>query len=543
MKPPLALSVIGRDPSGFETRWHGDDPDPAMRPQNLRFSARRGEGFSEGGCTLARRMDRDHFDLRLLNEITVAGAAGRIPWEGRLAGRPGSADAGGHTVTPSFVGWMSHAKSRRFREVFLDRDLGRWGEPSRAHKASWLSIGRHYQGSAVVDPDATAGLPALRLGWVGAWGTSPIPYVDVRYDAGPGVKIGRVYFERDLVNVSAANVNWLFRFLFGDSDAALSGAFNNISGGVDNGVGYFDVSPAARFIQPELMFVNGVAGGADAQEVAVVLKNLALYGTHGLTRRGPDPGGFYLSDIIKNIASRWAPKLNTAGVQENQTIVSQAAYLDPIFPYDAWLELNNLALWELAVWENKTLHYYPADLTDYDWEVRVGDPGVSVNLQGDTIDELCNGVEVSYDDINTGRREHLTPAVFPDLADPDPDNPANIQGEQLWKPLELPFPASQGNALQYGRVKLAEALAPQGIGTIEVEGHVRDRAGHWQPAYMMRPGETVAVMNHPNDRPRLIVESDYDDTTKRMRLAIDSTFQLLEAYFDRTLMAIAAANL
>jgi hypothetical protein len=40
-----------------------------------------------------------------------------------------------------------------------------------------------------------------------------------------------------------------------------------------------------------------------------------VYGDHGLTRRmAPRPGGFYASDVITNIAQRFCPKLNTAGV-------------------------------------------------------------------------------------------------------------------------------------------------------------------------------------------------------------------------------------
>jgi len=42
------------------------------------------------------------------------------------------------------------------------------------------------------------------------------------------------------------------------------------------------------------------------------------------------------------------------------------------------------------VYEKRRLEYRPIDLSDYDWEVRLSDPGTTVSLQGDDSAHLCN---------------------------------------------------------------------------------------------------------------------------------------------------------
>jgi hypothetical protein len=39
------------------------------------------------------------------------------------------------------------------------------------------------------------------------------------------------------------------------------------------------------------------------------------------------------------------------------------------------------------------------------------------------------------------------------------------------------------------------------------------------------------------------VETDYDDDSKGLRIAVDSPFQLMEAYFDRVQNALSAKGL
>jgi hypothetical protein len=90
-----------------------------------------------------------------------------------------------------------------------------------------------------------------------------------------------------------------------------------------------------------------------------------------------------------------------------------------------------------------------------------------------------------------------------------------------------------------GQAALADRNRAKTPGTITVRGYIRDRAGNPQPVWKVRAGDTIAITNF-NDLIRLIVETDYDDETKEIRLAIDKPFALLDAYLDRQANAQAA---
>jgi hypothetical protein len=77
-------------------------------------------------------------------------------------------------------------------------------------------------------------------------------------------------------------------------------------------------------------------------------------------------------------------------------------------------------------------------------------------------------------------------------------------------------------ALQFGRMKLADSNQAKEAGTITVQGHIRDRAGHWQPVWKVRAGDTVAITDFPNARPRLIVETSYDHSSYTLNMSVDS---------------------
>ena len=128
------------------------------------------------------------------------------------------------------------------------------------------------------------------------------------------------------------------------------------------------------------------AGTAAATGANVRLAAIAVFGTHGLNTpdRGDGIGGVLASDAIKDIASRFCPKLNSAGVQATSLSIPQLVFEDRTFPYDAFLECNKYHLWELSVWEGKTLTYRPLDLTDYGVPVEL----LEVDLAGDIIAEL-----------------------------------------------------------------------------------------------------------------------------------------------------------
>lgn len=537
--PPLELAVEVADPSGVRTRWDPSDRVAGNRPQGLSFNTKRGEGFAEGNVTLARRIDQDYVDLHLFDDVVISGYDGSVAYEGRIGAQPRSFDAT-HSITVQMAGWMSHARDKPFTEIYVDRDLGAWHEPSRGRQASLLA-GNFSIGQLGTGRDSTNSAPALTFNFTGGW-TSPFkPTVEAWYDAGPGNQIASAYFQVETTtNVNPADANWQLVIGGGSTDAAtnwtgadqLTSALSTFGGAVT----------ASRHIALVWWYGSTPAGG-DGVPFQVNVRNIALYGDHGLQLVGADPAGVTASQAMIHIASAHCPKLNTDGVQPTTWQIPHLVFKDPTDPYDAFLELNKYHLWELAVWEDKTLTFGPADRSDHDWEVRLSDFGVKVNLQGDTTEDLANGVIVDFQNVQQGAQDRVTPEDATDLADRSETNPANLAGIQRWAKIQLSSPTTRDSAVQIGRAALAEFNQPKSPGTISVVGHVKDRAGHWQPAWKVRAGDTIAITDHPNNTPRLITETQWNHDSKELQVTVDSVSKKLDASFDRLATALGAAGL
>lgn len=536
-REPLALNCEVTTAGGTQHRW-GSDEHPEDRPQDITFSTKRGEGFDRGGLTLPRRTDQEFHDLGLKNDVVLAGASGSVAYEGRIAATPRS---GLHQIEVQCHGWMSYARQRKLSEIIVDRDLSVWGPPSRARQivlAATYGLRQHE-----VAPD-DAGNPSLRASIIGAWNTRPL--VEAWYDAGPGNKLGYLWISFTSNGIpGGGDANWkaLAYKSVGDN-----GAFTSILPNSGN----FWVAPAPpnpgytnaineRYAMIEWLYDATGAAGSEGTDYGTYWK-LAAYGDHGLTRRGADPGGFYASDVIKHIASKYCPKLSTAGVRDTSFPITHLPFRDRIFPYDAWLQINKHHLWALAVWEQRTLTYEPFDLTDYDWQVRVGEHGVTTTLQGDSVQQLANGIAVTYFDVEKGAQNVLTPDTHAELRDESVEHPSNLWGEEDWTELNLSFPATEDTALEVGRAALAEFNAPKHPGTITIPRYVQDRAGNWEPVWKVRSDQTIAIVNHPNDRPRLIHETTYNHQRKELVAAVEGPMPRLDAYYDRINTALAAQN-
>lgn len=537
-KPPLGLSVVSIAADGSEQTWWSGDKYAYNRPQQLSFRNRIGEGFSDGGTTLARRVDRDYNDLELYNDIVVVGDDGQIPYEGRIGATPRTT-SGGHSISVQTTGHMAHAKDQKFREPYVDRDLSAWGSASRARQAQILGASRAYTNPQNTS-DTFNAAPGVRTGLTEPWPADSES--SAWYDAGPGCTVGQVYYSWETYVLSTADASWLWAVYVYENDD-LSGTSEN-TGNLRTGVsGFFTPGTPRRYAAVRLN--NSVANtGTTGREFGLFWKSLAVYGGHGLPRRGPDPGGLYASDVITNIAQRFCPKLNTAGVEATDLVIPHIVFKDRTTPFDAFLLLNGPHGYELAVWENKTLYFRPYDLSDYDWQVRMDQPGVDLSLQGDTTEELANYAVVEFDNVATGQRDQVSPSDDSSLEDTTVDHPATRHGLDVELTVGLTFPTTKEVAIAFGQSYLNEFNRPKNRGQITVQGHILDRAGHWIQPWMVRAGQTISVVDHPNDSPRLITEAAYDHPSRTVTISTDNgELNQLEAVVDYIKTSLTAGNL
>lgn len=546
--PPLALSVNLTDASGAVTRLGSEDTNPEDVPTGISFRTAR-DGFADASMTLNRRIDRDYIDLNLLDEVSLVGADGTTAYEGRIGASPRSFD-GQHTVSLQFAGWIAHTRDRQFTEIYVDRDLTQWQPASRRRAVELIAGNVSQPEPPQVMTDPTSATPGLLLRHADAW-TSPIrPCAEAWYDAGTNNRIGRVFY--DITNVGQANTataDWLLqvRTATADTDTAVVSDSGDIWASVPTGVAAITDAVGSRYAFITFLFATS-PGGAAGYNYSVHVRNATVYGNHGLTLNGtPEPYGYLGSDVIANVIGRFCPKLNTGGIQATSYPIPHLVFRDLTHPYDAILEVNKYHLWDFGVWENKTFFFKPIDLTDYDWEIRLDDHDypASVSLQGDSTQDLANGVTVQYTDVTTGKSEVLLPTSFSQLQDLSVDNPFNTHGYQGWRNYQVSVPTTQAGALQLGAAALAEFNQPMAPGSITIGPHIRDRAGHPQAAWKVRAGDRIAITSSTSlsDRPRLISETSYDHDAKRVTISLEGGVKRLDAVVDRLSVALAAANL
>lgn len=541
-KPPLGLQAELVFADGTTKRFDSDAKDAADQPTGISFKTARYTGFTEGQATLNRRIDLEYPDVGLLDGFNLIGYDGSVAYEGVVASLPRSLEG-----TPKIMilgqGWMSHATRQKFVEVYVDRDLSRWVAASVARTAT--IVGENFALTSGTNAPDQTGHPSIELPFSGAWVSPYRPVAEAWWLPQPGIKLGALYysFTEHAATMSGADTNWnVHAFLSSDDKKTAQDTTAQLWPGP--ALGYLETTTerTAACVQ---LFYGATPSGEAGKPFFARFEDLAVFGAHGLPVREitNPPGGYYVSDMILNIAARWAPKLDTSGVEATTLPIPHASFLEEIVPYDALQTLNQYHRWEMDVYEGRRLNYYPIDLTDWDWDIRETDPGVTFGLHGDDLENLCNGVNVSYRSITTGYQERLTPVTHAQLRDESPDNPANLHDEPLYTSLTLSVPTSEEVALEIGRVYLAEFNQAKSPGSITVKGHLKDRAGHWQQGWKVRSSDRLKITDLPNDTVRVVGETAWDHDSKTLTIAVDSSFKRLDAILARLGVAVEAAGL
>lgn len=541
------LIVVVTDAQGNTKTLDSNAPDPGDRPTGIQFGTQIQSGFYTASFALKRAIDRDNIDLNLGDDVGIFLANGDTVYEGYITALPRSMDESGHTLSVSCAGWIGHSQDEPFTMIFVDRDLGAWTGASKARQAVLLGATFGTPEAPSTAMDASGSVAALVLRLPDTWTVGRRPAAEAWYDAGPGNLIAYVYF--DLANVgdaSGADANYdLVVATTNVDDRSVVAANTGDIWPLPYGGTPYLATAAVRY--GVITFVYNIAGGAANAVYSVHARRPAIYGTHGLPLIGStDPKGVAASDVIKYLAGVYAPKLNTSGVQQTSYPISHLVFKEPTTAYDAFLKVNSYHLWKLGVWENRTLHYEPIDLTDWDWEIRHDEIGNQVGLQGDELTNLRNGIIVQFQNAATGTTDQLHPNNYPELRDSSITNPYTAHGRNAYgQPFVIPFPTTQADALTLGAIQLAEDNQPKAPGSFQAHGWIKDRAGVYQPVSKVRAGDRIRLTSSTNlsDRPRLIQETQYSHDGTSVTISVDSTLRYLEGYVDRVSTALQAAGL
>lgn len=543
MRPDTDLVVIVTDANGATKTLSSDAPDPGDRPRGIQFGSQLGSGFYVGSFNLSRAIDREHDDLHLGDDVRIMLANGDTVYEGWISSLPRSMDTE-HSLTVNLSGYMALTADEPFTEIFVDRDLSRWTSAPLGRIVDLLAGNYTQPEGPSIAPDATTGRAAMILRTADEWASPIRPIAEAWLDTG-SVGVGKIYWNMGNIGAaSTADADWalLIRTANDDDGTSVVTSSADLWATLDTSGTFTDVGSRYAFIS---FFYNSTPAGGAGYVYSVHVRDLAVYGPHGLPDVGSAaPYGVAASDVIRYLIGRYCPQLNTAGVMDTTYPIGHLVF-DESTVYDAMLKVNSFHLWDLACWEGKTIHFGQTDLTDYDYSIRHDDVGVVVGLQGDDFTDLVAGIQVKYPDVATGTQELLHPDDYAELRDQSIDNPANIHGRRKYPIFSIPFPTTAANALELGRIKLAELAQVKAPGTFTASARLRDRSGQWVSPSVVRSGQRIRLTSSAalSDRVRLIHEATYNHDSRSVTISVDSTRAVIEALLDRTTAALAAAGL
>lgn len=538
----LALTVT--DATGRSKRWGPDEPDGADIPVGLTFEKSIPGGHKTLSSSLLRRVDLDYPDLGTLDEVRLYGPGNEEVWSGRMKSLARAHGSDGFSISPGAVGWADHLRDdETFREIYVDQDKSRWSGPSLQNRLVQNASGVVVNGAEVA-PDSTTGEAALVCALSGAWST--FQYAEATYD-GRHLPIGSLYYAwKKGASIDHTDVAWHWYAMVTTTDLLVGGDITADlrAAGPDSGT---VTATGSRIFAGVRLRYGATPAGADGQEYPLAWTALAVYGTHGLTKRGADTAttgkGFYVSDILRDVVPRAAPKLTVHGVKDTAFVVPHCVYLDPVKAEDVVLDLNKYHLWKWGC-RGRDFFYEPWDeAAGTIWEARLSD-GLQLRLDDDDGTNIYNGVVVAFTD-PAGQRRLVGPPGYAcdqtdaSLVDASPTNPANAHGyTRFWGKLELSQTTTIAGAIQIGLIWLAEKTLPQRRGEATIVGDVYQRGVGWRPGWAVDAGDFLCVTDHSFTGPRRVTNVRYGRDGKTLNLTLDNTAYKLDAILEQVGVAL-----
>ena len=520
MAEELAVSLNLAD--GRTIRFGGDEAEDGNVPYNISWDTQIPGGFGAASVTLAKPANIYADDARLFSDLVIYGAGGRTLYEGYVTAVP---QVGAQEIELQCSGWSSVLERvQTFREVFVDRDLGRWEGASSARQ---IAVGGSRSGPDVVW-DTTA--PALKLTLESG---SPNPFAEAWYDAGAGVEIAAIYY--DMTSVSDSSYVGDLGVATTDN-SGLSTTGDLLTGTNSSASGTFTAPTPERYGVIRFYLLGTVSGG----EKYMSIKDLAVYGDHGLTLRGNNPKGVYGTDVVRYVIQQAGLSFTSDSIEQTSFAIPHLAYPEDVTLRQVIEEVSalggsaNVPL-DWGAYEDKTFFWRSPGTYGRTWRVR-RDQAATATSEGPDADLRVQGVKVIYQD-PAGSTRSVGPVgsnadyETNELVDIDPDNPAKrIPNAYAVEQVGI---TTQEGAVNIGKLILNERNRLVWRGSVELQGEVTDENGNPYPVALVRAGDQIVIEDDADTTPKPIQSTSYNHASMSLSANVGARPDTLEALLGR----------
>jgi hypothetical protein len=511
---------------GRVIRFGPDEAEDENIPSAVSFQTTNPGGFSAASVTLPRPENLYADDAKLFSDARFYGPGDETYYEGLITGVP---QVGANEIQLELSGWSSVLdRYQTFRRLYVDRDLNAWGGASTQRLINLRTATYTGCEPATADPDGTTGLPGLTS--VLSANTAN-PYAETWYDAGAGQTIASIYY--DMVSLSVATDTGQIIVAADDVGTSAAGTGDLLTGVSSSASGTFTPATPRRYAAIQMFFI----GAAGATDRSMTVRRLAVFGNHGLTKRGTAPDeGYYASDVIADIVGT-APALNVGEIEETSFVIPHLVFADDTDLRSAIEQVtayggNQNVAHDWGVYDDREFYWQSPGNYGRTWRVRREDNATS-SSDGPDADRRIAGIKIAYQDgsgtaLTVGPPGSNSDYETSDLLDADEDNPAHrIPGAYAKESVGI---TSQAGAVNIGVLLLNERNRLDWRGSIELSGEVEDSSGNTFPVSQIRAGDRIEFAD--DDRTHTITSTSYDHSSLTTRCDVgaqpDSFGALLE---------------
>lgn len=557
MQDPYRLSMTVQAANGQTWKWGPDSPDGRDVPQDIETTTSLPGGHGTCTSSLFRDIRIDYPDNNVLDTVRLYGPGSREATDGRKSVFEGFMSSfprqhgAQFSIEPGAVGFSAALGFfPGFQRNYVNRDVGSWGD---------APLWRRREIATSLAPQA--GVPITTRNGGVTW--DPISgqalaindQTQLWYQSPPGTKVVKLGYKGSRTGTWT---NFEAPTLYATDSLDTVGAFDSQAITLDDTLRTATLATARAALMLRTFASAGVTPGSGMQQL---LSALAVYGTTLTTRAlSGEPDGLYNCDIVADILAQTVPGVlnwttGTGGsIEPNSTIVPHLVFTGPGTAQDALAKASGFGITpfllpEWGVYDDRTFFWRSPDSSRLCWKARY-DSGIKLRYDGETADDVVNGVLVTFSDPAGVTRVVGPPAQYwptgvaladatdASLVDADPANPINAHADSTggvkWATLNLSQPCTTAGAIALGSMFLAIQSQPQRRGQIEINGLV----GHptitqGQPVYKMRAGDWLQLTDSETpELRRRIIGTRYSHSTRSITCDLDNRPFTLDALLE-----------